>query len=53
MKEENLEIDTRVVVWVPPELKKQLKVASAKEGLSMWRYIAMLHNNRKIYNEKK
>jgi hypothetical protein len=48
---ENLQLDskTKESLWVPPELKRELKKMSEKLNYSgMWRYIAMLHNNYKI-----
>jgi len=54
---EDLQLDseTKESVWVPPELKKELKEMSKQLNYSaIWRYVAMVHNNYKIHaNEEK
>ncbi len=50
----NLDVNTKEAVWLPPELKKQLEKTTRKENYkSIWRYIAMLHNNHQVIQDEK
>lgn len=48
-----LDVKTKEAVWVPPELKKQIrKVARKNNYKADWRYIAMIHNNFVIHQNE-
>ena len=49
----NLKTESKTIIWFPPEVQKSIKLQAVKENLSMWRYIAMLHNNYKIFKNEK
>ena len=49
-EETNIKSDTKEAIWVPPELKYEIKLQATKEQLPIWKYIARLH---KKYVEKR
>ena len=52
LRKKNIDVDEMTAIWMPKDWHKIIKERATEEGYPIYKYLMMLSNNHKIYNEK-